>query len=354
MVTIRQPVPFAEDLLPQGAVGVFALDEPALAQGRDHMVDEILVGGWDLVVHQVDAVDAGVLPGRQFVGDLLRGPDDPETRRGVMGDVAQRGRTVLDEVTDPPDGRLHALGLDLADRGIEIIVTEVDADRARHVREVPVVVDPLVQFCGDTCRFGLGGGGHDVEPLEEERGALRARRHEVRPLDLIPLADMVDAVDLVVVGVDSGLTILQQRVVIPAALPQLVGDVDVLVGPCVACVVRGEPLESEVAAGVGQVVGDDVPRDTALRRVVEGRDAACEVERVFLQDARGERNPQMFGGIGDGARQHTRVVAGHLETGLEVLPLVPLPDSAVDPVAICVGGRDRTQPDRPPVASRNL
>ena len=163
----------------------------------------------------------------------------------------------------------------------------------------------------------LGGAG-----LEEERRALRRRGDQVRALDAVARSLVVDPVDLVVVGVDAGHRVLEQRVLVPRALPELVGHVDVLVGPGIALVVRGEALETEVARGVRQVVGDDVPGDPALAGVVEGGDPPREVEGVLLQDRGGERDAEVLGGVGDRAGQHRRVVARDLQPCLEVLPLV--------------------------------
>jgi hypothetical protein len=164
---------------------------------------------------------------------------------------------------------------------------------------------------------GLGRPG-----LEQERCALRARRDQVRPLDAVARTHVVDLVDLVEVGVDPGLAVLQQGVLLPGALPQLVGDVDVLVCPRVARVVCRQALVTEVAGGVGQVVRDDVPRDPALAGVVQCADPAGEVERVLLQDRGRERDAEVLGRVGDGAGQHRRVVARDLQAGLEVLARV--------------------------------
>ncbi len=59
--------------------------------------------------------------------------DGPE-----MSDVAQGGGSARHKVLDPADDALHVLGLELAGGGVEILASEVDADRARHVRELGV------------------------------------------------------------------------------------------------------------------------------------------------------------------------------------------------------------------------
>ena len=166
-----------------------------------------------------------------------------------------------------------------------------------------------------TSRFGGAG-------LEQQRGALRRRAHQMRSFDLVPRPLVVDLVNLAEVGVNTGRTVLEQGVLLPRALPELVGHVDVLVRPGVSLVVLGQPVQPEVAGGVRKVVGDDVPRDPALAGVIKGGDAPGEVERMLLEDRGGERDAEVLGDIRDRAGEHRRIVAGHLEAGLEVLALI--------------------------------
>src|SRR5690606_11550146 len=55
--------------------------------------------------------------------------------------------------------------------------------------------------------------------LEQQRSALRRRRRQVRALDAVTLALVEDLVDLRHVGVHAALLVLQQRAVVPRALP---------------------------------------------------------------------------------------------------------------------------------------
>ena len=55
--------------------------------------------------------------------------------------------------------------------------------------------------------------------------------------DLEELAVVVDPVDLRGVGEDAGGAVAEHRVVLPTALPELVTDLEVLVGDVVAVVV---------------------------------------------------------------------------------------------------------------------
>nr|BFE70440.1 hypothetical protein GCM10020092_037410 [Actinoplanes digitatis] len=185
-----------------------------------------------------------------------------------MRDVAQGRLPVGHQVLDPAEDRLDALGLQLTDGPVEVLVAEVDADRAGHVRELGVVVDPLIELVALASRLLLGGADDEVQPLEElevvrrapvrdgarpdvggvpgrgldvgrhdedrlgvlrgegaarlggagleeQRRALRRRADQVRALHPVARADVIDPVDLVVVRVHPGFPVLEQRVFLP-------------------------------------------------------------------------------------------------------------------------------------------
>ena len=85
--------------------------------------------------------------------------------------------------------------------------------------------------------------------------SLRRRCHQMWTLHPVALSDVMDLVDLGVVAVQSPNTVLQQRAVVPGPLPQLVGHIDVLVGPAVALVMFLQIVVPEVTGGVGQRAG---------------------------------------------------------------------------------------------------
>jgi hypothetical protein len=99
----------------------------------------------------------------------------------------------------------------------------------------------------------------------------------VRPLNRVDLPHVVDLADLGGAR-KPAVDILAQRVVGPASLPQLVGDLNVLLAAPVALVMVYQPVDTEVAVGVLLEVGDDVPADPALGEVVERRDPARELD----------------------------------------------------------------------------
>src|SRR5690606_13950464 len=104
---------------------------------------------------------------------------------------------------------------------------------------------------------------------EQHRGALPAGGGKVRSLDREVRAVVVDRADPGRIGEHVVLAVGDDRVVVPGALPQLVQDVEVFVGDLVPVVVLDLVGQPVVARGVGQVRGDDVPADPALREVVE-------------------------------------------------------------------------------------
>src|ERR1700749_3129886 len=105
----------------------------------------------------------------------------------------------------------------------------------------------------------------------------------MRTFDRVALADVVDLVHAVGVGVHAPGAIANERTVVPGTLPQLVDDLGVLLGPLVPGVVLLALRQSEVARGVLQRTGHDVPADASLRRVIERGDLAREREWMILQ-----------------------------------------------------------------------
>ncbi len=164
--------------------------------------------------------------------------------------------------------------------------------------------------------FGVASGelgaGRRAGGLEQHRGALPRGLAEVRPGDPEVLADVVDVAHLGRVGVDAPLAVGDHRVVVPGAFPELVEHVQVFVGDLVAAVVGHLVVQAEVARGVGQVGGDDVPADAAAGQVVEGAHAPGEGEGRLVGGGEGGAEAQVAGHRGHRRDDQQRVVAGHL------------------------------------------
>ena len=153
--------------------------------------------------------------------------------------------------------------------------------------------------------------------LEEERRALRRGLGEMRPLHRVVGAVMVDGVDLRGVGVDAASGVAQHGVILPASLPQLVGDLQILLGARVALVVGRQPAEAEILARVGQVGGHDVPGDPAAAEVIQRRDLAGEGEGRDLKHGAREGEAEMLGRHRHGRNQRRRVVRRDLHRFLD-------------------------------------
>ncbi len=166
---------------------------------------------------------------------------------------------------------------------------------------------------------GAVGVGHSR--LEQQRGALRGRARQVRSLHRVLRAPVADWVHLAVPG---GAAVLHERVLVPGAFPELVGDLEVFGG-----------------RRAGRIVGGDVPRDPPVAGVVKGGDAPGEVGRMLVRARGGEGDAEMVGHVGDRAGQHRRIVARCLEAALE-RPVAAA--AAGDVVGDCVGQEDGVEP----------
>ena len=165
---------------------------------------------------------------------------------------------------------------------------------------------PALDVCGDAFESprgrhhedALGVLGGEVAPsirracLVDHRRALRRRLGQVRSRHRVVRAVVVDRPDAGRIGIDTALGVGQHSTVRPAALPELVTDVQVVLGPLVARVVLRQRLVAEALCTVLQVRRDDVPRHTPAGEVIERGDLSGEGERVRLQHVAGERKPE--------------------------------------------------------------
>ena len=149
--------------------------------------------------------------------------------------------------------------------------------------------------------------------LVEHGRALGRRRAQMRARDAVVLADVVDVAHLAGVAVDAELPVRDDGVVVPGSLPQLVDDVEELVGDLVAAVVRDLAVESEVPGRVRQIGGDDVPADPPARQVVERRHPSCERERRLVARREGDPEAEVLGDRRHRRDDEQRVVRGDLQ-----------------------------------------
>ncbi|MNE13039.1 hypothetical protein D3C80_1058650 [compost metagenome] len=141
----------------------------------------------------------------------------------------------------------------------------------------------------------LGAAG-----LEQYRGALWRWLAQVITLDPVELALMVDLVHFVRPGVDPLLAVVDHRAVFPAAFPELVQHLQVLVGLVIAAVVLGLLIQAHGLGCAVEVAGDDVPAHPATAQVVEGGKAPGEQVRRLVGQVGGQAEAEVAGDGGHG------------------------------------------------------
>src|SRR5471032_3581122 len=75
--------------------------------------------------------------------------------------------------------------------------------------------------------------------------------------------------------------ITQDRALLPTAFPELVANLQVLLGKVITGVMLSLVFLTEIFRAAIQVRSDDVPAGAALGQVIEGRQASGERVRVF-------------------------------------------------------------------------
>ncbi len=124
---------------------------------------------------------------------------------------------------------------------------------------------------------------------------------------------MADRVDLRRIGIDPGRAVAAHGVVVPARLPELVEEVEVVVGTVVAAVVLREAVLADRPGGAVEIARHDVPADAATREVVQRRHAPGERVRVFAGDVDGDAEAEVAGHRRHGGDQQRRLVDGQLD-----------------------------------------
>ncbi|OEI67391.1 hypothetical protein Cus16_2991 [Curtobacterium sp. ER1/6] len=373
---LGEPVSAAEQLLAEGPRHVLLRVRPAGTELGDDELDDVLPRAGGHGVRQVEPVDVGLLLDvDQPLGDGRSRPDGhrPEPAdRGVLGDVPDRPvRPVLPRRRGQVRGRrLDRVRLDVAERLVEVVLRQVDAhpprvehERAlgRRVRQVVAVLRlrGLVGLVGDdgqqrvdlrrvpvaagglegvadlphrgrelrdrrrTDEDGLGVLRSETDPagrcarLVDDGAPLHGRLRQVDAGHVEVRAVVLDRVDLRGVGEDARLAVLDDGVVLPRPLPQLVEHLEVLVGHVVAVVVAQLVGVAHVPGGTRQVPGDDVPADAALRQVVERRHAPRERIGVLVRGPRSDAEAEVLGHRCHRRDEQDRVVHRHLRPGAQ-------------------------------------
>jgi hypothetical protein len=124
-------------------------------------------------------------------------------------------------------------------------------------------------------------------------------------------AAVVELVHLRRVGVDARGPVHDDRVPLPALLPEVRRDLQELVGALVALVVRGHVVHAVCLRG-GLLAGrDDVPADSAAGEVIEAVELAREPEGVDERGRDGGDDPDVLRRIREPGREGQRVEPRH-------------------------------------------
>ena len=146
----------------------------------------------------------------------------------------------------------------------------------------------------DEDAFGVATGespaGGRRSGLIKHRRALARRFAEKNPGNRIVPSLVADGMHLRRIGVGARGAIVNDGIVLPATLPELVDDLHELVGDGVALVVRNLIVAAEIARGAVERRGDDVPADPAVGQMVQGRHFAREQIRQLVE--RGDRDTE--------------------------------------------------------------
>jgi len=74
------------------------------------------------------------------------------------------------------------------------------------------------------------------------------------------------------IGIKTTLAVDDEGIILPAAFPELIADVEKLIRLSVTLVMRQQLFVTHRPCGTVQVAGDDVPANPPLRKMVERRD----------------------------------------------------------------------------------
>lgn len=106
--------------------------------------------------------------------------------------------------------------------------------------------------------------------------------------------------------------VAQDRVILPASLPQLVADLHIFVGNVVAVIVRALAREADVLRAAVKIGGDDVPACAPLGQMIEGRETAGECVRMLEGKRRGEPEAEIFSDESHSRHKLQRIVHWNL------------------------------------------
>ena len=153
--------------------------------------------------------------------------------------------------------------------------------------------------------------------LEQYRCPLWRRLAQVVAFDIVELSVVADLAHFVGVRIDALAAISQHGVIGPAALKQLVQHLEVFISLVVATVMLGLLGQAHGARRAVQIAGDDVPADSPIAQVIQGRETAGEEIRRFIREVGRKAETEVAGNGGHGGHQQQRVVDRQLDGFLQ-------------------------------------
>ena len=153
--------------------------------------------------------------------------------------------------------------------------------------------------------------------LKEQRRALRRGFAEVNALHPVVPSVMPHRPHPGGIGKYPPRLVAQHRVVVPAAFPELVEDLEILFCRIVAGVMVRLLFHAHAAGGAVEIAGDDVPADPPLGQVIQRRHAPRQKERRLVGRVDGDAEAQMFGDMRHGRNRDQRIIDRDLCAGLD-------------------------------------
>lgn len=166
-------------------------------------------------------------------------------------------------------------------------------------------IDDLAGFfgkhAGEKHGFGVLGcevfAGFARAGLEEKGGALGRGVDDAGSSAAEVLACVVDGVDTIGVGVDSGLFVRFDCVVFPAAFEKLVYHFEELIGNFVSIIVLCQLVQTIRFRSTFQIARDDIPAYTALRNMIERSVSSRKLVWMLIARGRSDSERDVLGRI---------------------------------------------------------
>jgi hypothetical protein len=131
-------------------------------------------------------------------------------------------------------------------------------------------------------------------------------------VDGVVVPFMVDLADLLGLSEHAAFAVADDGIIVPAALPELVNHLHVLVGYVVTQIVAGLLVETGALSSAFEVACDDIPTSPAFRQMVQRRHAPGKLKRRLVGKRPGDAESQMLSHIRHHGDEQKGIVDRHL------------------------------------------